>query len=1039
MKNLFTSKNFNHIELDAVINATENLEKKKKIILKWQKDIESEKIYQQNETQLDMLFIHQIFGEILGYEYQNNTNWQIEIKPKTLQDSTRPDATLGYYQLKKEENPPITKAIIELKGATINLDKTQIREKKGSPIEQAFGYVPKMGGKCEWVIVSNFLEIRLYHASDSSRYEKFEIMTLLEDKNFEKFLFLFQKDRLFLKNGQSRIAQLLEERRIFEQKISNEFYEKYEQIRQALFFNFCQENPKLNKESLKNATQKLLDRVIFMCFVRDNALTVNILGKLKQSFFEWEGMYEYKQKLWNDLKAIFKSFDKGSAKIPHFNGGLFKNDEILDQQLYLEDTHLLPLFEFVLKYDFQSELNVNLLGHIFEQSLSADNLALNSLQAIRKQDGIFYTPDFITKYITKITIRNYLETQKNQLLQKYKTENLDFWEEYQNILKNIKILDPACGSGAFLTQVFVFLFDEWQIVITEIEKLKNNGKQKIKKRTIDLLSDAPDEKEWKIKKMIVQNNIFGFDLNNQSVQITQLALWLLTANKVVTLADLSNNILEINTLTQANFPQKFDIIIGNPPYVRQELLGEKQKNEYKKLFPQVYNGMADLYVYFYAKALELLKPNGILGFITPNKWFKTKYGMGLRNFLKPLHILQIIDFFELRVFEDASTEPMIITLKNALQNDNFLYFPISQKSTKNELADFAENLPQPLIIQKNNLKETEWIFVDTQNQDFLEKITGKTSKRKIITLNEYTKEGIFRGITTGLNKAFIIDAKTKNELIKKDAKSAELIKPYIQATDIKKWHLENKKDFYFINTGFDIEISSKSYPAIFQYLKSFEDELKARQDKGKTPYNLRACAYYEEFEKPKIMYIHTALKHQFYYDTEGFYLNNSSYFISNADLFLSVFLNSKIFEKYKKLIFVAYGNADEGGRNKLDYNKMIDVPVPVLSATEKKPFEDLAIILRHHSEKQQKLTNNFLTLLRGDVKGLSMTSKLEKCFEFSLEVLQSELKKQKVSIPLKQKTEYLNFFNENQIEYQNLQQEIEDIEQQLDEMLWNLY
>ncbi len=1071
MKNIFSPKDFATTELKSVLKNVQNLDEIKKIIGFWQKDIQSGKIFQQNETQLDMRFIHQFFGDILGYDYQNDKNWHIEIKPKTSQDNTRPDATLGFYAVNSQQKEPKSKVVIELKGANINLDKTQIKEKKGSPIEQAFGYVPKMNGHCQWVIVSNFTEIRLYHASDSSRYESFEIVDLLEEQNLAKFIFLFQKDRLFLENSESRISQLLNERRIFEEKISNEFYYQYEEVKQNLYYHFYQENNTQNIEDLQNAVQKLIDRIIFICFVRDTLPMMNVLGKIQENYLELGDLYEYKNRLWNDLKGIFKSFDKGfGEKIPQFNGGLFKKDELLDEKIKIYDTQIIPLIDFVLKYDFQNELNVNLLGHIFEQSLSGNekNQPNYSIPAhktphvsnnIRKQDGIFYTPDFITKYIIKTTIGAYLTEQKKILLEKYTTENIDFWNDYQHILQNLKILDPACGSGAFLAQVFEFLFDEWLIVLAEIEKVKNNGKRKFtsKNQGIFITKNASEiqQNEWKIKKMIVQNNLFGFDINQKSIQITKLALWLLTANRFVTLADLSSNILEINTLTK-NINLKnntnFDIIIGNPPYVRQELLGEIQKKQLEKDFPNVYNGVADLYVYFYAKALELLKSNGYVGFITPNKWLKTKYGKGLRQLLKPLKIVQIVDFFEIRVFEDASTEPIIITFKNQKTDDYFDYFPISKQNIKDGLANFAENLPHKIIVKKDTLNDNEWIFADSQTQNILDIITGKTpvyyenQLLTIISLNEYTKKEIYGGIKTGLNKAFIIDEKTKNELIKKETKSADLIKPYIQSTDIKKWHLENKTDSYLIFTrrGVDIE----KYPAIKKYLFQFYNELKPKkndEDEGRKAGKYEwfeiqdSSAYYPKFDEPKIMYIHTAVEHQFYYDTEKFYLNNATYFISNADLFLSVFLNSKIFQFYKKLKFVAYGNAEEGGRSKLDYNKMIDVPVPFLSANQKKPFEEIAKTLQNWSENNQKTTKDFYKIMQADFIDLKINQKLEKCFELTWQEFQDELKKQKITIPIKQKTEYMNYFEDEKQKYINTEMLIRKNEQLLDKMLMDLY
>jgi type I restriction-modification system DNA methylase subunit len=1052
MKNIFANKDFAQTELNAVMGDITQLEQKKKIILQWQKYIESGKIFQLSETQLDMSFIHQIFGDLLGYEYQNETNWQIEIKPKAIQDATRPDAVLGYFGTGGEK---ITRAVIELKGANINLDKPQLREKKGSPVEQAFGYVPKMGGSCKWVIVANFLEIRLYHASDSSRYERFETMALLNEAILAKFLFLLKKDRLFIKNNeiQSRIDQLLTERRIFEEKVSNEFYFQYEEIRAILFQNLSKENPSIAPVEALSATQKLIDRIIFICFVRDTLPMINILGNIKKGLAVLSEHYPQKDIFWTELKKAFHSFDEGFLpKIPHFNGGLFKKDNLLDTRLKVQDYQLLPLIDFVLKYDFQSELNVNLLGHIFEQSLSdLERLSQNTPQISlkpnqRKQDGIFYTPDYITQYIIKNTLGAYLMAQKKMLLQKHKEENLQFWEAYRSFLTQIRILDPACGSGAFLTQVFNFLYDEWKILIEEINKIKEpldksikiQSKQGIFANTKESIEQ--NEQEWQIKKGIVQNNLFGFDINMQSVEISKLALWLLTANKFVSLADLSKNVFQVNTLLEKSPAKDFDVVIGNPPYVRQELLNTELKQALQKHYPEVYSGTADLYVYFYAKALQLLKPKGYLGFITPNKWLKTKYGTALRQYLKAFDILQITDFFELRVFEDASTEPLVITMTNQKSTQDIAYFPISKQSLKEGLASFAEHLPEPLIISKNTLQDNAWTFANTQNQSLLDKITGKNPRNfNIISLDEYANQGILYGIKTGLNKAFIIDEATKQALLKADAKSIDLIKPYISPTDIQKWHLENKTEWYFINTDFDIEISNKSYPAIHQYLSKFDKELKARQDQGKTPYNLRACAYYDKFSLPKIMYIRTAVNHHFYYDLEGFYINDSCYIISNADLFLSVFLNSKLFEFYKKLNFVAYGNAHEGGRNKLDYNKMIEVPVPQLSVAQKKPFEDMAKLLQGWSAEAYKTRTSFLKILGADLGIGKITRKLEKWDSLTWAVLQAELKKAKVSFTTKQKLQWLEVFEEEKKKCNELEAKIHATEQALDQMFFDLY
>ncbi len=179
--------------------------------------------------------------------------------------------------------------------------------------------------------------------------------------------------------------------------------------------------------------------------------------------------------------------------------------------------------------------------------------------------------------------------------------------------------------------------------------------------------------------------------------------------------------------------------------------------------------------------------------------------------------------------------------------------------------------------------------------------------------------------------------------------------------------MENEGDTWFINTYFDTEISSKTYKGIYNHLKQYEKELKNRQDKGKTHFNLRAYDYYDKFSQPKIIYIYTALEHYFYFDTSGLYFNNSSYMISNGDLFLSCWLNSPIFNFYKKQKFVAYGNATDGGRNKLDYNKMVNFPIPIVSESTKKEFEEIAVKLQTVSQELYKKSAQFISLFMADV------------------------------------------------------------------------
>jgi len=383
-------------------------------------------------------------------------------------------------------------------------------------------------------------------------------------------------------------------------------------------------------------------------------------------------------------------------------------------------------------------------------------------------------------------------------------------------------------------------------------------------------------------------------------------------------------------LYKLNFPEVFtenggfDIVIGNPPYVRHESIDPYYKPKYEANHPDVGSGTADLYIYFFDSAISVTNKGGIIIFITLNKFLKTKYGEGLRKKLENKNVDLIIDFFELPVFE-ASTDTAITKIINDSNINSTRYFPV--KSLDN--LDLVSLTKGPsLLVNKDG---SEWKFIELSSKAIIEKIYKDT-----VSLKDFTGDKIFFGIKTGLNKAFELTDEEANNLI--NSESRDIVKPFIKSTDIKKYKLKSYNKFFLI-TGFEYDIPNL-FPSAFKHLKKYEDQLKKRQDQGRKWYNLRACSYYEEFEKPKLVYIYTAKRQEFYLDLEGRYINNNCYAIISDNKFLFFFLNSILFDWFKRIKFVAYGDADESGRVKLDYNKMITVPIKKISKLELKWFEN---------------------------------------------------------------------------------------------------
>jgi N-6 DNA Methylase/TaqI-like C-terminal specificity domain len=675
----------------------DNLPQLKEFFELWQNRLETEKVLV--EEQWRQVFLKDLF-DLLGYAFPKNYKFE----GKTEVDSTKPDARLSTDFTTSDT----VEVVVEWKGSNIDLEKIEKNKSGksiGDPMYQAFGYLSGFTD-CNWYIVGNFQKIRLLHRSKTRQeYQEFLLKELAVDVSKIKEFCLFLSASNLLKNGQphSKTDLLLQSNYKEKEKTTNEFYAEFKHHRFNLFVQLADTNRHLDWHTSKFLTkaQTILDKITFIQFTSSRGLLQRVflekyVIKMRENAIDLTGNLNH----WFWLRQCFGAVDRGANNtnpaIFGYNGELFKTDIELES-LTIDDSILKPILQFFDKYDFNTQLSLDILGHIFEKSISdleelreksQDQLALivGKIEPVelpkskskRKQDGVFYTNENITSYMTKTTLEMYIAQNPDCI---------------QDDGINIKIVDPACGSGAFLNQAHSVLFD---IYSNYKQEGKLSGLSGIKGME-DMATESLEKyDEYQIKQDILHKNIFGVDLNSESVEITKLSLWLKTIEKNKKMQTLVGNIKQGNSLVgfdwDAEFGEKnknipisrdqtegiFDIVLMNPPYVNSRMIPENDK----KLFEESYDtakGQYDLYTLFIERALKLVKDGGFVGFIVPNKFLITQYGLHIRKYIfENCVVADYVDLSDQNPFPDASVYPVIMILqktkhdKIADQNYNLL-------------------------------------------------------------------------------------------------------------------------------------------------------------------------------------------------------------------------------------------------------------------------------------------------------------------------------------------------------------------------------
>lgn len=865
------------------------------------------------EAQVRMDFLNPLF-EALGWDMENRAHKSpherdviVELSPET---TCRPDYNFRINGA--------TKFFVEAKAPSVTLDDI-------NHIMQAKTYAWSTK-EVYFVILTDFEEFKLFDASLKPN-PKFPGEGLVLDLKYINYtanaekLWELSKERVEQGSLEALLPKDTKSKRL---RIppDKSFLEDLTEWRTEVAKDVHKRNPEFDVRLLNDVVQKLLDRIIFIRIAEDR--------KIRPDRELWEITAQWREEgrrksIMSHLTELFREINDD------LNGDIFKPHAC--EKADVDSSLLAEIIEGLYfpknRYRFDA-IGVELLGSIYERYLGStirvtpQRVKVEEKPEVRKAGGVYYTPKYIVDYIVKNTVGKVIEGKTPKQIE------------------NIKILDPACGSGSFLLGAYQYLIDY------HLDYYRKHPKEAQTQYFDFYHKIGPEDVSLPLrtKAMILRNNIFGVDIDQQAVEITMMSLYLkalegergLLPRKQHLLPSLGNNIKCGNSLIGYDILDQgslfddetksrinpfdwnsksggfgdimasggFDVVIGNPPYVRQESLGEF-KDYFQKHY-DVYHGTADLYTYFIEKAVSLLKTNGLFSYIVANKWMRANYGEPLRRWMKTQNIEEIIDFGDLPVFETATTYPCIIRIcrggpvwppKSGQPRRIAPTFKTTKVSTLKFQSLTAYVTEHSFPVVRTILDDKGWSLANKQSQALLDKLRSKG-----MPLGEYVDRKIYRGVTTGFNEAFVIDKETKDRLIQEDPTSAEIIKPFLLGRDIKRY-LPPDSNKFLIFTRRSIDI--KQYPAIQKHLLSFKDSLmpkpkdwkgdnwKGRKHGSYKWYEIQDTTdYYAEFEKTKLVLPDISLRGNVTFDADFFYCGNTAYIIGSADKYLLGILNSQL-------------------------------------------------------------------------------------------------------------------------------------------------
>jgi len=932
-----------------------------RLIEKFDLHLESYRSGKYNEAQLRNEFLNPFF-KALGWDMDNDQGLAEAYKDVVHEDAIRIGAAVKAPDYCFRIGGT-RKFFLEAKKPSIDIGQ------ETSAAYQLRRYA--WSAKLPLSILSDFEEFAVYdcrvkpNKSDSAATARVFLCRFQDyPKKWEWISSIFSKEAI-LKGSFDKYAEENKAKR-GTSEVDDDFLATIERWRSELAKNIALRNSQLSQRELNFAVQRIIDRIIFLRICEDRGS--ELYGRL-QGLTNGPNIYQRLCEVFEDADGKYNS---GLFNFQAEEGRHEPPDEIT-LGLELDDKLLRSLLRDLYYPESPYEFTVissDILGQAYEQFLGkvirlteGHHAVVEDKPEVKKAGGVYYTPTYIVDYIVKQTVGKITDGKTPKQVSK------------------LRILDPACGSGSFLINAYQFLLDwhhDWYFA--------HKPETWTKGRNPVLVQTTAG---WKLtiaeRKRILLDNIYGVDIDPQAVEVTKLSLLLkvlegeseqtiqpyLRLFSQRALPDLGNNIkcgnsligpdfysqndlpllsddekLRINVFDwEAEFPEimksgGFDAVIGNPPYIRQEALSVLK--EYFASRYEAYDGVADIYVYFMEKGISLLRNGGMFSIIVSSSFLRATYARALRLTLKKrAAVLRIVDFGGLPVFANAKdTYVCIPLLANGAKQKGVEISKIGSL----EVRDLAAYVPMNhFTVPQERLSTEAWSLKSNDEAAVFKKLIeiGKP-------LGEYVSKRFFRGVTSGLNEAFIIDNETRKSLIREDERSAELIKPVLSGEDIRRYIFHEKSSFLiFARRGVDIE----NYPAIMRHLAKWKDDLspkKGRYDKrGRKPgryqwYEIQDdVAYYKVFDEPKLIFPDIAKGPRFFLDKDSHYLTNTAYCIGTDDHYLLGFLNSRLFWFAISNISIPFGIRAGQYRYRLIYQYMEKVPIRVIN------FSDRADVSSH--------------------------------------------------------------------------------------------